>query len=73
MLRFFILFLFSFPLTLQCQVIDTKWDDAQNLLFWSDVMNTSSEGIFRSSAAKIFEKQFKEYAEKHDKIDFDLK
>ena len=57
MLRFFILFLFSFPLTLQCQVIDTKWDDAQNLLFWSDVMNTSSEGIFRSSAAKIFEKQ----------------
>jgi hypothetical protein len=73
MLRFFILFLFSFPLTLKCQVIDTKWDDAQNLLFWSDVMNTSSEGIFRSSAAKIFEKQFKEYAEKHDKIDFEFK
>jgi hypothetical protein len=73
MLRFVFLFLFSFPLMLLSQDVDPKWNDAQNLLFWSDVMNTSSEGIFRTSAAKIFEKQFNEYAQKHTKIELDFK
>lgn len=69
--RFVLVFLF--PAYMMSQTIDTSWDKKLHILFWSDVMNTSTEGVFRTKAAHNFENLFQEYAQENAVIDIDFK
>lgn len=64
-------------LFLPCLMLGQKqeiaWTAEDSLLFWSDIMNTASEGKFRSLAAKQFESAVKNYISKNHNLPIDFK